>query len=548
MRERLRDPAFVEQRRWFTLLVLCVSLVVIVLDNTILNVALPTLAKIKTDGGLGASASQLQWIVDSYVIVFAGLLLTAGSLGDRFGRYKALAFGLTVFGIGSAASAFAGSANVLIATRSLMGIGGAFIMPSTLSILTNVFTQPQERGKAIGVWAGVSALGLGIGPISGGLLLAHFWWGSIFLVNLPIVVLGLVCGYYLVPESQDPTAPKLDPFGAVLSIAAIAALLWAIIEAPSYGWTSGDVLAGFAVGGVLLVAFLAWELNYSSPMLDLHFFQNPRFSAASSAITITFFAMFGTLFLMTQYLQLVLGYSTVRAGAILLPQAATIMVAAPFSSVWVRRFGNKVVMSTGLLIVALSYALIATLNASSGSLQVILCTMVMGLGMGNVMAPATDSIMGSLPRAKAGVGSAVNDTTRQFGGAMGVAVFGSILVSRYADHLGSRLSGKIPAPLLDQAKESVGSALNIARTVPEAKPFAPQLIDAARESFVSGLHFAAVLAIVVLLIAAGLVARFLPARATDEEHPLDAVPMGIGPVDVTPADVAADLAEAIEHA
>jgi len=514
MRERLRDPAFVEQRRWFTLLVLCVSLVVIVLDNTILNVALPTLAKIKTDGGLGASASQLQWIVDSYVIVFAGLLLTAGSLGDRFGRYKALAFGLTVFGIGSAASAFAGSANVLIATRSLMGIGGAFIMPSTLSILTNVFTQPQERGKAIGVWAGVSALGLGIGPISGGLLLAHFWWGSIFLVNLPIVVLGLVCGYYLVPESQDPTAPKLDPFGAVLSIAAIAALLWAIIEAPSYGWTSGDVLAGFAVGGVLLVAFLAWELNYSSPMLDLHFFQNPRFSAASSAITITFFAMF----------------------------------AAPFSSVWVRRFGNKVVMSTGLLIVALSYALIATLNASSGSLQVILCTMVMGLGMGNVMAPATDSIMGSLPRAKAGVGSAVNDTTRQFGGAMGVAVFGSILVSRYADHLGSRLSGKIPAPLLDQAKESVGSALNIARTVPEAKPFAPQLIDAARESFVSGLHFAAVLAIVVLLIAAGLVARFLPARATDEEHPLDAVPMGIGPVDVTPADVAADLAEAIEHA
>ena len=330
---------------------LCVSLVVIVLDNTILNVALPTLAKIKSEGGLGASASQLQWIVDSYVLVFAGLLLTAGSLGDRFGRYKALAFGLTVFGIGSAASAFAGSANVLIATRSLMGIGGAFIMPSTLSILTNVFTNPQERGKAIGVWAGVSAVGLGIGPISGGLLLAHFWWGSVFLVNLPIVVLGLVCGYYLVPESQDPAAPKLDPFGAVLSIAAIAALLWAIIEAPSHGWTSGDVLAGFAVGVALLVAFLAWELNYSSPMLDLHFFENPRFSAASSAITITFFAMFGTLFLMTQYLQLVLGYSTVKAGAILLPQAATIMVAAPFSSVWVRRFGNKVVMSTGLLIV-----------------------------------------------------------------------------------------------------------------------------------------------------------------------------------------------------
>jgi Na+/melibiose symporter-like transporter len=284
-------------------------------------------------------------------------------------------------------------------------------------------------------------------------------------------------------------------------------------------------------------------------MLDLHFFQNPRFSAASSAITITFFAMFGTLFLMTQYLQLVLGYSTVKAGAILLPQAATIMVAAPFSSVWVRRFGNKVVMSTGLLIVALSYALIAMLTASSGSLQVIACTMVMGLGMGNVMAPATDSIMGSLPRAKAGVGSAVNDTTRQFGGAMGVAVFGSLLVSRYSDNLTSRLSGKMPSALLDQAKESVGSALNIARDVPEAKPFAPQLVQAARESFVSGLHFAAVLAIVMLLIAAGLVFRFLPARATEEEAPpSDMVPVGVGPVDVVGNELSADLVEAVERA
>src|SRR4051794_23880382 len=213
MRERLRNPAFVEQRRWFTLMVLCVSLIVIVLDNTILNVALPTLAKIKKDGGLGASVSELEWIVDSYVIVFAGLLLTAGSLGDRFGRYKALAFGLAVFGAGSLASSFAGSATTLIATRALMGIGGAFIMPSTLSILTNVFTNAQERGKAIGVWAGVSAIGIGIGPITGGVLLAHFWWGSVFLVNVPIVVLGLVFGYLLVPESKDPAAPKLDPIG-----------------------------------------------------------------------------------------------------------------------------------------------------------------------------------------------------------------------------------------------------------------------------------------------------------------------------------------------
>src|SRR5438128_351859 len=247
MRARMRDPDFVEARRWFTLLVLCVSLIVIVLDNTILNVAIPTLARAKSEGGLGATTSQLQWIVDSYVIVFAGLLLTAGSLGDRFGRYKALAFGLAVFGSGSIASAFADSANTLIATRALMGIGGAFIMPSTLSILTNVFTKPAERGKAIGVWAGVSALGLGIGPISGGLLLAHFWWGSIFLVNVPIVIIGLVGGYLLVPDSKDPAQARLDPIGAALSIAAITSLLWAVIDAPTYGWTDSTRLAALVV-------------------------------------------------------------------------------------------------------------------------------------------------------------------------------------------------------------------------------------------------------------------------------------------------------------
>ena len=516
MRERLRDPEFAEARRWFTLLVLCVSLIVIVLDNTILNVAIPTLAHAKADGGLGATTSQLQWIVDSYVIVFAGLLLTAGSLGDRFGRYKALAFGLAVFGTGSMASAFASSANVLIATRALMGIGGAFIMPSTLSILTNVFTNPVERGRAIGVWAGVSALGLGIGPISGGLLLAHFWWGSIFLVNVPIVVAGLVFGYLLIPESKDPAASKLDPLGAALSIAAITALLWGVIEAPSHGWTDGPILAAFAVGVLLLAGFLAWEIHTRHPMLDLHFFENPRFSAASGAITIAFFALFGTLFLMTQYLQLVLGYSTVEAGAVLLPQAATIMIAAPLSSVWVQRFGNKRVVTTGLLIVASSYALLTQLDVNSSVLAVIGVTMIMGLGMGNVMAPCTDSIMGSLPRAKAGVGSAVNDTTRQFGGAVGVAVFGSLLASRYTELVGSRLAGRIPGPLLSPVKDSVGGALNVARTSPDARPFAGEIVDAARRSFVLGLHTAVIVAMVVLLGAAALVAKFLPHRARDE--------------------------------
>jgi EmrB/QacA subfamily drug resistance transporter len=517
LRARLRDPEFVHQRRWYTLLVLCVSLIVIVLDNTILNVALPTLAHPTADGGLGATGSQLQWIVDAYTIVFAGLLLTAGSLGDRFGRYRALTFGLSVFGIGSLLSAFATDADVLIATRALMGVGGAFIMPSTLSILTNVFTEARERGRAIGIWAGVSALGIGIGPISGGLLLAHFWWGSIFLVNVPIVILGLIFGYLLVPESRDPSAPRLDPLGALLSIAGLTTFLWAVIQAPSNGWTAPDVLAGFAIGIALLVTFLVWELHTSSPMLNLHFFQNPRFSAASGAITIAFFSLFGTLFLMTQYLQSVLGYSTIKAGAVLLPQAVTIMVAAPLSSIWVQRFGNKRVVATGLLIVGAGFLSFLTLQPDSSTLQVILITCTLGLGMGNVMAPATDSIMGSLPRAKAGVGSAVNDTTRQVGGAFGVAVLGSILSSQYATHFQSRVPDGLPSQAVDAAKDSVGAALGVANALPSSlQQLGPGLVDAAKSSFVDGFHVAAFIAAVLVFAAAMGVLRFLPARGVDE--------------------------------
>src|SRR5689334_17833225 len=243
MRESLRDPERVYDRRWLTLLVLCISLIVITLDNTILNVALPTLSRSAGQGGLGATASQLQWTVDAYTLVFAGLLLTAGSLGDRFGRYRFLTIGLAIFGTGSLLSALAPSANALIATRALMGVGGAFIMPSTLSIITNVFTDPAERGKAIGVWAGVSALGIGLGPITGGFLLEHFWWGSIFIVNVPIVIAGLVLGYFLVPESKDPSHAALDPVGAVLSIAALGSILWAVIEAPGHGWGAPEIVA-----------------------------------------------------------------------------------------------------------------------------------------------------------------------------------------------------------------------------------------------------------------------------------------------------------------
>jgi EmrB/QacA subfamily drug resistance transporter len=512
VRSKLQEKDWVYRHRWLTLVVLCVSLLVIVLDNTILNVALPTLSRPHARGGLGASVSQLQWMVDSYTIVFAGLLLTAGSLGDRFGRYRCLVIGLSLFGTGSLLSALAHSADVLITTRALMGVGGAFIMPSTLSILTNVFTDPRERGKAIGIWAGVAGLG-SLGPITGGTLLSHFWWGSVFLVNVPIVAAGLVAGFFLVPDSRDPSGGKLDPFGALLSIVALGSLLWAVIEAPSHGWTSRSILGGFGAGAVLLAGFLLWELSYSSPMLDMRFFRNPRFSAASGAITLTFLALFGMLFLLTQYFQLVLGYSTVKAGAVLLPQAAVLMVTAPLSSVFVQRLGNKIVVASGLIVMVLCLLLFLTLTATSSTFHVIVVAALLAIGMGNVMAPATDSIMGSLPPARAGVGSAVNDTTRQMGGAVGVAVLGSLLASRFSSRMVHLLGGLVPGAVLAQVKGGVGQALGAIVQNPQAKPFAARIASAADSSFMSGFHLAAVVAAVVIGVAAAAVLIWLPARA-----------------------------------
>ena len=446
MRDWQHDLELVQRRRWVTLVVLCVSLLVIVLDNSILNVALPTLAKPVAQGGIGATESNLQWIVDAYTIVFAGLLLTAGSLGDRFGRYGALAIGLSVFGLGSGMAAFASDPAWLIGWRSFMGIGGALIMPATLSIITNVFTDPRERGRAIGVWAGVSAIGIGVGPVTGGFLLQHFWWGSVLLVNVPIVIVGLVLGWRYIPNSRDPEAPRLDPLGALLSIVGLTTVLWAVIEGPTRGWGSTPIVAGFVIGAVVLAAFMAWELTYSNPMLDLHFFENPRFSAASGSITLTFMALFGVIFLLTQYLQSVLGFSPLKAGAVLLPMSATMMVFAPTSARVVERVGTKLVVGTGLLLAATSLLLQTQLQTTTGVGLIILVTMILGMGMANVMAPATESIMGSLPRAKAGVGSAVNDTTRQVGGAVGVALLGSLLSSRYLTQMDQGLSGVALSP------------------------------------------------------------------------------------------------------
>ena len=498
-----------DPRRWWSLAVLCMTLLIIGLDNTILNVALPSLVR-----DLGASTSQLQWIVDGYILVFAGLLMTAGSLGDRFGRRGALSIGLAVFGIGSLASAVATDADMLIFTRGFMGIGGALIMPATLSLLTNIFTDPKERARAIGVWAGVAGASGAFGPILGGFLLEHFWWGSVFLINVPVVIAALVLGRLLLPTSKDPSAPRLDPLGALLSMTGLVALLWGIIEAPSEGWSDPVVVGGIAGGVVVLVVFVMWELRTDHPMLDVRFFQNRRFTAASGAITLTFFAMFGVSFLATQYLQSVLGYSPLEAGIRMLPMPLSMLLVAPWSPRIVERIGTKIVVGTGLLLAALGTGVLAFVPVENGYQVIVGGMMTMAIGMGLLMAPATESIMGSLPPAKAGVGSAMNDTTRQMGGALGVAIIGSVLASAYRPGVISALNALgAPEPVVATAANSITGAMDAAAQLPQ--PLADAVAAAASTEFVSAFHAAVLVGSAALLIAAAIVFRWLPARAGD---------------------------------
>src|SRR4051794_29312298 len=417
----------IHERRWAILAVLCLSVFVIVIDGTIVNVALPTMVR-----ELGATSSDLQWIVDAYTLVFAGLLLAAGSLGDRFGRRPALALGLAWFGTTSLLAAYATSPGQLIAARAAMGIGAALIFPATLAILSNVFRVPGERAKAIGMWAAVSGLSVAVGPVSGGYLLEHFWWGSVFLVNIPIVIVALVAGRILIPNSKDPHAQRLDPLGLVLSIAAVTTLVWAVIEAPDWGWTSPGILAAFAAAAVLLGSFLWWELHTDAPMLDVRIFTNLRFSAGSLSITIAFFALFGFVFTVTQYFQAVRGYSTLEAGLRTLPFAVATGIASPLAPKLVGRFGTKAVVTWGLTSMAIGMFIASASTATSSYLTIVVAMGFMGSGLGFVTAPATESIMGALPPERAGVGSAVNDTTRELGGTLGVAIAGSLVASIYS--------------------------------------------------------------------------------------------------------------------
>ncbi len=494
-------------RRWWTLAVLCLSLVIVTLDNTILNVALPTLVR-----DLQASDSQLQWVVDGYVLVFAALLLTAGAIGDRFGRRGALTAGLAIFAAGSTASALATTAGQLTATRALMGVGAAFVFPSTLSILTNVFTVAEERGRAIAIWAGTAGIGIALGPVAGGWLLEHFYWGSIFLVNLPIVAVALVGGRLAVPTSRDPSAPRLDLVGAGLSLVGLVALVFGIIQGPSRGWSSPTIVGAFVVALVVLASFVAWERRTSEPLLDLHVFANPRFTAASLAISFVYFALFGTLFFLTQHLQFVLGYDPLEAGIRVLPFAVVLLPVTNLTPKLVRRWGSRAVVSSGLVVIAASLALRATATVDTGYPFLLCWSMMFAAGMGLTIAPATASIMGAVPKEKAGVGSAINDTTRQVGGALGVAVLGSLFSSAYRGTLHHEVVGQVPAAAITASRGSIGAAIGVAQRLPAAD--GARLLAGARQAFIHGADLTCWVGAAVVLAAAAFAFFVLPAHRT----------------------------------
>jgi EmrB/QacA subfamily drug resistance transporter len=490
------------ERRWWTLGVLCISLVMIVMANASLNVALPTLAS-----DLSTGSSGLQWIVDAYSLVFAGLLLTAGSLGDRYGRRLALNGGLIVFGLASLVAALSDSAGAVIASRAVMGAGAAFVMPATLSILAHVF-PPNERPRAIAIWAGFAGVGVAMGGVVSGALLEAFSWGSIFFINVGVVVVALVAGFFLIPRSREKIHAPLDPLGAVLSIAGLASLVYGIIEAPEHGWTSTQTLVTFAVAAVVLLAFVWWELRAEEPMLDLGYFRNPRFTAATTAITLVFFAMFGSYFLFTQYLQLVHGYDALSAGVRILPWALAYLLSATQSAKLVERFGQRWVVASGLTIAGAGIVLLAITSSPTASYWwFALAVVIQALGMGITTAPSTGAIMRSLPLHKAGVGSAVNDTTRELGGALGVAVLGSLVASQFR----SSMTGAV-ADLPARASNSLADALQVAASAGGDR--GEQIAAMARSTFVDAFSSTLWVAAVVVVVASVLVAWLLRPSAT----------------------------------
>ena len=497
------------QRRPLILLSLLLAAFVINLDITIVNVALPSLVR-----ELHTSNSELQWVVDGYNLLFAALLLAAGSLSDRLGRKGFLLAGLGVFGIASVGGGLANSVGPLIAARCFMGIGAAMIFPATLSLISNVFTDRVERAKAIGLWGATAGMAIALGPIVGGWLLEHFSWSSIFYAMAPVAALAALLVAWSVPTSRDPSVHKTDLPGLVLSSAAMALLTYTVIEAPDHGWGSGRSVAGYVISALLFAAFVVRERGADEPMLDISLFKNLRFTAASGSVTVVFFGLAGFSFLITQYFQFFKGYGPLSTGVHLLPVAIAVGVMSVVGTKVAVSLGTKQVVTVGMFCLAAFFAWVATASAGTSYLEIAGQMVLGGSGVGLVSAPATEAIMGVVPKAKAGVGSAVNDATRLLGSTLGIAVIGSVYASIYRNHVADRLPSAIPLQLAQTAQDSAGGALNVATSTSlGGRPGLGNAVQAAASSaFFDGFKVSLLLLAVLSGLGGLITLRLLPAQ------------------------------------
>jgi EmrB/QacA subfamily drug resistance transporter len=498
-------------RRWWILAVLCLTALLEVLDVMIVNVALPTISS-----DLHASTSQLQWVMDAYTLAFSGPLLLAGNLGDRLGRRLFLQAGLVIFIGSSAAAALSHTTAELITARAAMGFGAALSYPATLAILNNVFTAARDRAIAMGTWSAASGLGVAVGPVSGGALLRHYSWPSIFWVGAAVAVISLAAGAWLLPESRDRNAGRFDLLGALLSIAGITLLTWAIIEAPSFGWRSDTVMGAFAEAAAILAAFIWWQIRKPDPMLDVRLFRNARFSAASAAISLAFFGLYGFVFVMTQYFQTVRGYDTLGAGLATVPFAVIAAVTAPIAMHGARAGGNRFAVAAGTALIGAGLILISAVLEPATPYwgMVIVIMALMAIGYAFSTGPATDAIMSALPPARAGAGAAVNDATRILGGTLGIAVIGSVLATAYTPRaVSGMLQAGAPMATARAGSQSVMAGMAVAARFPASAR--PGAVHAVSTAFMAGMHRGSLVAGIALAAAAVVVLAFMPSRTAN---------------------------------